>query len=88
MKARPRMTLAEMAAQSAGTGGRLVCPKCGCADFRANNTRRSGSSVYRYRNCRHCGASFVTSQSEERILRPVDDTAFTDVNEFGGEEIV
>jgi transcriptional regulator NrdR family protein len=71
MKEKPRMTLAEMAAKSAQTNGRLICPKCGCSHFDAGKRRQSGNSIARYRKCRNCGTSALTWQGEEKIIRIV-----------------
>jgi len=72
MKARPRMTLAEMAARSALTGGRLVCPRCGCADLRVDKTKKPTSMTYRHRVCRHCGWKCETRQPPEEFIREVE----------------
>lgn len=66
------MSLAEMAAKAAGTGGRLVCPKCGCADFKTYKTQQGHVSTFRYKVCRHCGHRFVTSQAPEQAIRDVE----------------
>jgi predicted nucleic-acid-binding Zn-ribbon protein len=71
MKEKPRMTLAEMAAKSAGCNGRLLCPKCGCADFRTYKTIQGQPSTFRYKQCRHCGHKLMTIQSPEQAIRDV-----------------
>lgn len=73
MKAKPQMSLAEMAAKAAGTSGRLVCPKCGCHDFRTYGTIPGVASTFRYKQCRHCGKKLYTMQQPEQIVRSVDD---------------
>jgi transposase-like protein len=84
MKERKRMTLAEMAAQATPrVNGRLICPNCGCSDFKAGKVRRAGSSVFRYRKCAHCDRSYMTSQAEERIVRPVEISS----DEFVSDEL-
>lgn len=54
---RPRKTLAQMAAeaQKESTGGKIVCPDCGCQDFRTTNTKVVEGFRKRLRICRHCG---------------------------------
>jgi len=73
MKAKPQMSLAEMAAKAAGTFGRLVCPKCNCTDFRTYKTNQGHTSTFRYKQCRHCGHKLFTMQQPEQIVRSVDD---------------
>lgn len=72
MKGKPPLTLAEMAARSSGTGGRLVCPKCGCADLRVDKTKKPTSMTYRHRVCRHCGWKCETIQPPEEFIREVE----------------
>lgn len=76
------MTLAEMAARSAGTGGRLVCPKCGCADFKTYKTQQGHLSTFRYKACRHCGHKLLTQQPPEQMIRSVE-TVVEDVVDDG-----
>lgn len=71
MKAKPQMTLAEMAARAAGTG-RLVCPKCGCADFRTYKTIQGHVQTFRYKACRHCGHKLLTTQQPEQAIRNIE----------------
>lgn len=71
MKAKPQKTLAEMASIAAGSG-RLVCPKCACADFRTYKTQQGHVQVFRYKMCRHCGHKFITMQPPEKALRSVE----------------
>lgn len=54
---RPRKSLAQMAAeaQKESTEGKLVCPHCGCVDFRVTNTSVVNGFRKRLRRCRHCG---------------------------------
>jgi DNA-directed RNA polymerase subunit RPC12/RpoP len=55
---RPRKTLAQMAAeaQKESTAGKIVCPHCGCQDFRTTNTKVDSDGYRkRLRRCRHCG---------------------------------
>lgn len=66
------MSLAEMAAKAAGTGGRLVCPKCGCADFRTYGKAPGHELTLRYKQCRHCGYKMITKQAPEQFVREVD----------------
>lgn len=70
---RPR-SLEEMAADAAkGNSGNVVCPKCGCCDFRVYGHAPSQSVTIRYKCCRHCGHRVVTSTIEtERIVRDVN----------------
>jgi DNA-directed RNA polymerase subunit RPC12/RpoP len=72
MKGKPRLTLAEMAAQSAGTNGRLVCPKCNCTDFRTYRTSQGVAATFRYKQCRHCGHKLLTQQPPEQMIRSVE----------------
>ena len=72
MKGKPRMTLAEMAAQSAKTGGRLVCPRCNCRDFRTYKTTQGYSATFRYKACRHCGHKLFTMQQPEQLVREIE----------------
>lgn len=85
-----RMTLAELAAQSAPrTNGRLTCPNCGCPEFTAYRTEYTISSVVRYKKCSHCSRKFLTVQAQERVLRPVEKPA-DDVpsDEFDGDDLL
>lgn len=71
---RPRKKLREMAAEAAQrSDGSIVCPACGCADFRTlNKDRQSGTSSYRYKSCRNCGRHVYTKTTQtERIIRVV-----------------
>ncbi len=72
MKGKPPLTLAEMAARSAGMVGRLVCPKCGCADFRTYKTQQGHVVTFRYKLCRHCGHKLLTQQQPEQMIRDVE----------------
>jgi len=72
MKAKPQMSLAEMAARASGTAGRLVCPKCGCADFKTYKTQQGHQSTFRYKACRHCGHKLLTTQPPEQMIRSVE----------------
>ena len=72
MKAKPQMSLAEMAAKAAGTSGRLVCPKCGCQDFRTYRTSQGVAATFRYKECRHCGHKLLTQQPPEQMIRSVE----------------
>jgi len=85
-----RMTLAELAAQSAPrTGGRLTCPNCGCPEFTAYRTEYTISSVVRYKKCSHCGRKFLTVQAQERVLRAVEKpTEKVQDDDFCGDDIV
>lgn len=71
MKAKPQMSLAEMAARAAGVG-RLACPRCGCRDFRTYKTQQGHVVTFRYRACRHCGHKMLTQQSPEQVVRDVE----------------
>jgi transcriptional regulator NrdR family protein len=75
MKGKPPLTLAEMAARSAGTGGRLVCPKCNCADLRVDKTKPGYRATFRRRVCRHCGFAFETVQQPEEFVREIESRA-------------
>lgn len=66
------MTLAEMAAQSAKTNGRLICPRCHCTDFRTYKTTQGQAVTFRYKACRHCGHKLFTVQQPEQVLREID----------------
>jgi len=72
MKAKPQMSLAEMAAKAAGTSGRLVCPKCGCQDFRTYRTSQGVVATFRYKRCRNCGHQLLTTQPPEQMIRSVE----------------
>lgn len=54
---RPRKSLAQMAeeAQRESTSGKIICPHCGCVDFRTTNTKVVDGFRKRLRRCRHCG---------------------------------
>ena len=84
MKGKPPLTLAEMAARSAGTGGRLVCPKCGCADFKTYKTQQGHVSTFRYKACRHCGHKLLTTQPPEQMIRSVE-TVVDDEGQIEGD---
>lgn len=81
MTEKKRMTLAEMAAQSAAINGRLACPRCGCADFRTYKTAQGQPSTFRYKSCRNCGHRIVTIQAPEKFVRDVEQVAEV-VDEF------
>jgi len=52
-------------AEAGGGGlapGGLVCPKCGCRQFKVRNTLPVAEGVRRYRTCRHCGATLTTTE--------------------------
>jgi transposase-like protein len=89
-KEKRRMTLAELAAQSAPrTSGRLTCPNCGCPEFTAYRTEYTISSVVRYKKCSHCGRKFLTVQAQERVLRAVEKPTETiQPDDFCGDDIV
>jgi len=87
MKGKPALTLAEMAARSSGTGGRLVCPKCGCADFKTYKTQQGHVSTFRYKACRHCGHKLLTQQQPEQMIRSVE-TVVEDVEDDGEENLL
>jgi hypothetical protein len=82
MKERKRMTLAEMAAVSHNTVGRLVCPKCACPDFKTYKTTRGVVATFRYKECRHCGHRLLTTQPPEQMIRSVE-TVVEDVEDDG-----
>lgn len=66
-----RPTAAELANGKTAPG---ICPKCGCGHLEANSTRELPTgTIHRYRYCRNpkCGARFLTSQPQERIVREV-----------------
>lgn len=72
MKRKEPMTLAEMAAMSAGIRG-IACPKCECRDFRVYKTIQGSAVVFRYKACRHCGHKILTtSQTSERVIRDIE----------------
>jgi hypothetical protein len=70
MKAKPQMSLAEMAARS--VGGLLECPKCGCKDFRTDKTVRGYVSTFRRKVCRNCGRAIETVQAPEQFVREIE----------------
>ncbi len=75
MKAKPQMSLAEMAAKAAGTvrqDGRLSCPRCGCTDLKVDKTKTPVSATFRNRQCRHCGAQFRTVQPPEAYIEDIE----------------
>ena len=82
MKGKPTMSLAEMAAKAAGTG-RLICPKCACADFRTYKTIQGHVQTFRYKSCRHCGFKFLTKQEPEQAMRGVE--TVSDEEDFEGD---
>lgn len=84
MKGKPPLTLAEMAARSSGTGGRLVCPKCGCCDFRTYKTQQGHQSTFRYKRCRNCGHQLLTTQPPEQMIRSVE-TVVEDEQDIEGD---
>lgn len=66
-----RPTAADSQRQSSGGGG-LTCPKCGCRNLKANGTNKfETAGIQRYRVCRNCGTSFLTSQPPEKIVREI-----------------
>lgn len=67
------MTLAEMAAQAAQSGGRLACPRCGCGDFRTYKTQQGHVQTFRYKACRNCGHKILTAQNPEQAIREIDE---------------
>lgn len=85
MKGRPPLTLAEMAAKAAGAG-RLTCTKCGCADFRTYKTIQGHVQTFRYKECRHCGNKFLTTQGPEQALRDIETVRDVPETETGGFE--
>jgi transposase-like protein len=40
----------------------LVCPDCGCADFRVKHTYSTNGGILRRRECRHCGRRLTTRE--------------------------
>ena len=72
MTEKQRLTLAEMAARSTSTGGRLICPECGCRDFRTYRTSQGVAATFRYKQCRHCGHKLLTQQPPEQMIRSVE----------------
>lgn len=72
MKGKVPMTLAEMAARSSTTAGRLVCSKCGCGDFRTYKTIQGHVQTFRYKICRHCNQKMFTTQEPEKALRDIE----------------
>ncbi len=65
-------TAREVAARSLGRSG-LECPKCGCRHLDADGRKvLPAGTLRRYRNCRNCGAGFVTTQAPEKIVREVE----------------
>lgn len=51
------------------SSGSIVCPSCGCADFRCYKT----DGNFRYKSCRNCGHKVLTAtKSSERIVRDID----------------
>jgi hypothetical protein len=58
---RPRMTQTEARVQMDQGRGGLVCPGCGCRDFRVVYTRpKPDGKILRRRRCRHCGRRITT----------------------------
>jgi len=43
----------------------LICPVCGCRDFRVLYTRRYSSGLRRRRECRHCGKRITTFEKQQ-----------------------
>ena len=52
----------------------LVCSRCGCADLRVRNTRRSHGRIVRYRQCRHCGRRMTTYEVTPAMLAGLSHT--------------
>jgi len=40
----------------------IICPKCGCRDWRVTNTIVHNGSIIRYRVCRNCGRKVRTKE--------------------------
>lgn len=78
MKGKVPMTLAEMAARSSTTAGRLVCPKCGCCDFKTYGKGLGHIETQRYKQCRNCRCKILTAQGPERMVRIVKESAVDD----------
>jgi len=60
-KPRKRRTLAELAADSAPTGG-VCCPRCGCGHSIVKETWDVADGRRRKRVCRHCGHVYPTTE--------------------------
>lgn len=73
--AKPRKTLAEMAAEASGNAsGGVSCPRCGCTDLCVYATKRGVVAKFQYKQCRHCGRQmYVRSETTETIVRVVND---------------
>ena len=73
-----------MAADAATSAdGSIVCPNCGCADFRAYRT----DGNFRYKACRNCGRKVLTvTKSSERIVRDVDARSPLDADGLGDDD--
>lgn len=41
----------------------IPCPECGCRHHDTYGTKKIGTRVMRYRECRHCGQRFTTYES-------------------------
>lgn len=54
-------TLAELA-RGVGQPGGIVCPRCGCRDWRVYYTRQRADAVLRSKVCRHCGMKIITNE--------------------------
>lgn len=56
-KQRKKKSLAQLAAEAQENSheGKLVCPDCGCQDFRVTHTIPADGYRKRLRRCRHCG---------------------------------
>lgn len=78
MKGKKPLTLAEMANRSAMENGRLMCPRCRCADFRTYGKGQGYVLTQRYKECRNCGCKILTAQEPEKLLRIVKDVPDAD----------
>lgn len=79
---KPRRTLAEIAAESACVSGRLVCPRCECADFKTYGTNPGHVATFRYKRCRHCGMKMLTSQQPEQLVRVIEENVVDDIDDL------
>jgi len=40
----------------------ICCRKCGCSHMPVYTTRKTHRGVLRYRRCRHCGTTMITTE--------------------------
>jgi len=61
---RKAIRLSDLQGQGHRDAAGLVCPKCGCRDFKVYYTRPCPSGIRRARTCRHCGHRITTTERQ------------------------